>query len=55
MSDTEFDVVIAVLYDRSKACTVDDARVSAVKKSVASVGGHGANALQAAITDAQQR
>ena len=45
---------IVAIYDRSKAGTVDDTLVSAVKKSTAHIDGHGAKALKAAIAEAQQ-
>jgi uncharacterized membrane protein len=44
---------IVAIYDRSKASTVDTALVSAVKKSVAPVDGHGARQLKAALAEAQ--
>jgi arylsulfatase len=44
---------IVAIYDRQKGGTVDAALVSAVKKSVAQVDGHGAKQLKAALADAQ--
>jgi hypothetical protein len=57
MSDTEWDVVIAAytIQDRAKQ---DFDRlvklVSAIKKSVAQVDGHGAKQLKAALEEAAQ-
>lgn len=45
---------VVAIYDRSKADTVEAALVSAVKKSVAHVDGHGAKQLKAALEEAAQ-
>jgi arylsulfatase len=45
---------VVAIYDRSKADTVDASLVSAVKKSVAHVDGHGAKQLKAALEEAAQ-
>jgi len=45
---------VVAIYDRSKAGTVDASLVSAVKKSVAHVDGHGAKQLKAALEEAAQ-
>jgi len=44
---------IVAIYDRAKAQTVDEALVSAVRKSVAPVDGAGAKQLKAALAEAQ--
>jgi uncharacterized membrane protein len=46
-------VGIVVIYDRAKASMVDEALVSAIRKSSAHVDGHGAKQLKAALADAQ--
>lgn len=45
---------VVAIYDRSKADTVEAALVSAVKKSVEHVDGHGAKQLKAALEEAAQ-
>lgn len=45
---------VVAIYDRSKADTVDASLVSAMKKSVAHVDGHGAKELKAALEEAAQ-